>query len=106
MLGANLRAVRTLPFSPSETAESGPETTPHAERRRWPFFLTLGLVLLIFAAGLWVRLRNNGYGLPYVYNYHEAQHFTNRAVNMFGGSFDPRYYQNPTGYTYLLYVAM
>jgi 4-amino-4-deoxy-L-arabinose transferase-like glycosyltransferase len=65
-----------------------------------------GLFLVIFVAGLWIRLRNNGYGLPYVYNYDEAQHFTNRAVNMFGGNFDPRYYQNPTGYTYLLYATM
>ena len=64
------------------------------------------VLLLIVLAGLWLRLRHNGYGLPYVYNYDEATHFTNRAVTMFGEDLDPGYYQNPSGFTYLCYLAL
>src|SRR6476620_8036010 len=43
------------------------------------------IVALIFAAivvvGLVMRLVHIGYGLPYVYNYDEANHFTNHSVN-------------------------
>src|SRR5215211_6244314 len=61
---------------------------------RKPGSLIVGaLFALIMIAGLWIRLRNNGYGLPFVYNYDEGEHFTNRAVEMFGGNFDPGYYQ-------------
>jgi hypothetical protein len=56
--------------------------------------------------GFWLRLRHNGYGLPYVYNYDEATHFTNRAVTMFGSDLDPGYYQNPSGFTYLCYLTL
>ena len=63
-------------------------------------------LLLIAVAGLYLRFRHNGYGLPFVYNYDEATHFTNRAVTMFGQDFDPGYYQNPSGFTYLCYLAL
>jgi hypothetical protein len=63
-------------------------------------------LLLIAAAGLYLRLRHNGYGLPYVYNYDEATHFTNRAVAMLGSDLDPGYYQNPSGFTYLIYLTL
>jgi hypothetical protein len=98
--------MRTLPFSPPEAAESGEVPGDGSERERWPGLLVGGLFVLILAAGIWIRLRHNDYGLPFVYNYDEAQHFTNRAVNMFGGSFDPGYYQNPSAYTYLVYAAL
>src|SRR3954467_859615 len=104
--GANLRAMRTLPFSPPEAAESGASATDEPEPARWPKLLVAGLFVLILAAALWIRLRHNDYGLPYVYNYDEAEHFTNRAVNMFGGNFDPRYYQNPSAFTYMVYAAL
>src|SRR5918911_1543068 len=69
--------------------------------------IAAGAVLLLIAvAGLYLRLRHNGYGLPYVYNYDEATHFTNRAVTMFGDDFDPGYYQNPSGFTYLCYLTL
>jgi Dolichyl-phosphate-mannose-protein mannosyltransferase len=68
--------------------------------------LVAGALLAIAAAGLYLRFRNNGYGLPYVYNYDEATHFTNRAVNMLGSDLDPGYYQNPSGFTYLAYLAL
>src|SRR5919112_3771439 len=64
------------------------------------------LLLLIVVAGLFLRLRNNGYGLPYVYNFDEAQHFVTHSVDMFGGKYNPGYYQNPSGYTYLIFIAL
>ena len=64
------------------------------------------LLLAIVVTGLLLRLRNNGYGLPYVYNFDEAEHFVTHSVNMFGGGLDPRYYQNPSGYTYFVFVAL
>jgi hypothetical protein len=64
------------------------------------------VLLVIAVVGFYLRLRHNAYGLPYVYNYDEATHFTNRAVTMFGEDFDPGYYQNPSGFTYLCYVGL
>jgi hypothetical protein len=68
--------------------------------------IAYGLLLAILASGLYLRLRNNGYGLPYVYNYDEAQHFTNKAVTMINGDLDPGYYQNPSAFTYLVFVML
>jgi 4-amino-4-deoxy-L-arabinose transferase-like glycosyltransferase len=73
---------------------------------RWGRIAVAGLFLLILAAGLVLRLRNNSYGLPYVYNFDEYQHFVSHSVNMFGGDLNPGYYQNPSGYTYLMFVAL
>ena len=64
------------------------------------------LLAAIVAGGLVLRLWNNDYGLPYVYNYDEETHFTSRAVEMFGGGFDPDYYQNPSGFTYIVHAAL
>src|ERR1700712_3536190 len=76
-------------------------------RRPSPTAILVGaLLLLIVVAGFVLRLRNNGYGLPYVYSQDEAQHFVSRSVNIFGGTWDPGYYQNPAGYTYLVFLAM
>ncbi|MEA2373672.1 MAG: hypothetical protein QOD53_135 [Thermoleophilaceae bacterium] len=69
--------------------------------------LLVALALLaIFVAGLYIRFRHNGYGLPYVYNYDEATHFTNRAVTMFSQDLNPGYFQNPSGFTYLAHITM
>src|SRR4051794_16577266 len=80
-------------------------------RRRWSrpsasALLVGGILLLIVVAGLILRLRNNGYGLPYVYNFDESQHFVSRSVNIFGGTWNPGYYQNPSGYTYLVFLGL
>ena len=64
------------------------------------------LLALILVAGLALRLWNNDYGLPYVWGIDEGTHFTNRAVAMFREGFDPGYYQNPSGYTYLTYFLL
>ena len=66
-----------------------------------------GVALVALAGvGLVLRLVNNDYGLPYVYNIDEGSHFTNRAVEMFGGDPNPGYFQNPSGYTYLVHFAL
>jgi hypothetical protein len=71
-----------------------------------PELIAYGLLLAIVVSGFYLRLRNNGYGLPYVYNYDEAQHFTNKAVSMFGGDLDPGYYQNPSAFTYIVFFTL
>src|SRR5438270_13758429 len=43
--------------------------------------LVWALLGLIVVGGLVLRLVHIGYGLPYVYNYDEATHFTNHSVN-------------------------
>ena len=59
----------------------------------------------ILAVGLGLRLWSIGHGLPYAYNPDEDLHFVRVAVGMFGDSFNPRYFDNPPGLTYLLYVV-
>jgi Dolichyl-phosphate-mannose-protein mannosyltransferase len=68
-----------------------------------PAYLAL-LVLLV--VGLVLRVKNNGYGLPYVYNVDEGSHFTARAVSMLGGDWNPHYFQNPSAFTYLASLVL
>ncbi|MEA2409611.1 MAG: hypothetical protein QOC77_172 [Thermoleophilaceae bacterium] len=75
----------------------------HTRARRLTVWALLGVMVV---AGLYLRLRNNGYGLPHVYNFDESQHFISHSINVFGGELDPRYYQNPSGYTYLMFLAL
>jgi hypothetical protein len=65
--------------------------------------LVLALILL---AGFALRVWNIDYGLPFVYSIDEGSHFTSRAVEMFWQDLDPGYYQNPSAYTYLVYLAL
>src|SRR3954471_10436806 len=100
-----------VPAATHEQSTSRPAVPPSADedptrRGPWPKVIVGVTLLGILAVGLYIRLRHIQYGLPYVYNYDEAQHFTNRAVRMFGGDFDPRYYQNPTGFTYMMYAGL
>jgi hypothetical protein len=64
------------------------------------------LLALILAAGLALRVWNIDYGLPFVYSIDEGAHFTSRAVEMFWQGLDPGYYQNPSAYTYLVYLVL
>jgi hypothetical protein len=64
------------------------------------------LLALILAAGLALRVWNIDYGLPFVYSIDEGAHFTSRAVEMFWQDLDPGYYQNPSAYTYLVYLLL
>src|SRR4051794_39471626 len=86
-------------------------------RRRWlpglslaslrgPSLFVALLLGAIVVSGLVMRLVHIGYGLPYVYNYDEANHFTNHSVNFFTDDFDPGYYQNPSGLTELIYLVL
>src|SRR4051794_879667 len=79
---------------------SGVTTLPQMRRLFAPAPLLLALILVI---GLLLRLWHNDYGLPYIWGIDEGSHFANRAVDMFREGFDPGYYQNPAGYTYLVY---
>jgi 4-amino-4-deoxy-L-arabinose transferase-like glycosyltransferase len=69
--------------------------------------LLVGLALAaIVVVGFVLRVVHIGYGLPYVYNYDEANHFTNHSVNFFTDDFNPGYYQNPSALTYLIYIVL
>jgi Dolichyl-phosphate-mannose-protein mannosyltransferase len=72
-------------------------------RREAPALSLLSLILLV---GLVLRIHNNGYGLPYVYYADEGSHFTNRAVEFFGGDWNPGYFQNPSAFTYVVHVVL
>ena len=66
----------------------------------------LGALVLILAGGLALRLYGIEHGLPFIYHADESQHFTRYAVAMFDGDLNPHYFQNPTTYTYLVYIAL
>src|SRR5437763_3588511 len=63
-------------------------------------------LLVVVVLGFVLRVENNGYGLPYVYNVDEGSHFTARAVGMLDGDWDPHYFQNPSAFTYLANFAL
>src|SRR2546423_14377232 len=97
-------------------AVDGGATAP-ARARRWSLPRALAslrgpslIVALVLAAivvvGFVMRLVHIHYGLPYVYKYDEAHHFTNHSVNYFTGDFDPGHYQNPSGLTPPVYVVL
>jgi hypothetical protein len=66
----------------------------------------LALLLLMLLVGLFLRIHNNDYGLPFVYYADEGSHFTNRAVGMLGGDANPHYFQNPSAFTYVVHAAL
>src|SRR4051812_47587140 len=107
-LSASVPTVRDDSARPPSAA--APEPAAGGRRRftrpSGPALLVGALLLLILVVGLVLRLHNNGYGLPYVYNFDESQHFVSRSVDLFGGSWNPGYYQNPSGYTYLVFLAL
>ena len=72
---------------------------PDLDRREW--MLLAGLLV----AGLGLRLWSFRYGLPWVYNRDEEEHFVPHAVEMFGGSLNPGYFENPPALTYLFYAV-
>src|SRR3954470_3148245 len=113
-------ASSTSTASRTSSRTSDPSSWPHA---RWnssrpartsamrrglraaasPAYLAL---LLVVVVGFVLRVENNSYGLPYVYNVDEGSHFTARAVGMLGGDWDPHYFQNPSAFTYLANFAL
>ena len=51
-----------------------------------------------------LRLWGLRHGLPFVYNADENAHFVPQAIGMFGHGYNPGYFINPPGFTYLLHV--
>src|SRR3954447_7964347 len=81
-------------------------SSPGDGRRFGPGTIALIALAVLVIVGFVMRLIHIGNGLPYVYNYDEANHFTNHSVNFFTDDFDPGYYQNPSGLTELIYVVL
>jgi hypothetical protein len=73
-----------------------------AAERRWLF--PAGVAALVLGA-LVLRLWGFRHGLPFVYNADENAHFVAGAIGMFGHTYNPNYFINPPGYTYLLHAA-
>lgn len=74
---------------------------PRGSGTRRTALVVAGLTLM----GLTLRLVAVQHGLPMVYNPDEALHFVPQAVDAAGGDWDPGYFQNPSGLTYLLAVV-
>jgi hypothetical protein len=51
---------------------------------------------------LLLRLWGVKQGLPFSYNSDEAQHFVPKAIGFFSGDWNPHYFLNPPGYSYVL----
>ena len=71
----------------------------------WPRGITGWLLGALLLSALGLRLWSHRHGLPWVYNRDEEFHFVPVAVRMFGGSFNPEYFENPPALTYLLYAV-
>src|SRR3954467_6423270 len=105
---SSMRSPSSSADAPSNSSRTARPATTTPMRRRLraaasPAYLAL-LVLLV--VGLVLRVNNNDYGLPYVYNVDEGSHFTARAVAMLGGDWNPHYFQNPSAFTYLANFAL
>lgn len=75
-------------------------TRPPIRLTPWSFALGC-VVLAAFALRVWgIR-----HGLPLIYNPDEQLHFVPKAVNFFQFGYNPHYYFNPPGFTYLLHVV-
>jgi len=59
------------------------------------------LVLFAFVLRIW----GVHHGLPYAYNADENAHFAAKAIGLFGHGWNPHYFVNPPGYTYLLHLV-
>ena len=74
-------------------------------RSLWPAGPAGWTLAGLIVAALGLRLWSIRYGLPWVYNRDEEMHFVPVAVRMFGGSFNPHYFENPPALTYVLYAV-
>jgi hypothetical protein len=102
----------TAPGQTAPPADGGRTPDPAASGRApakhsWAgLALSLGILALIVVVGFYLRVKNNDYGLPYVYNFDEATHFTNRAVSFFTSDYNPGYFQNPSAFSYIVYLVL
>lgn len=94
-IGRELRAAASL-------ARSRPRAEPRA-RIHLPWWLSVaGVISISLGLNFW----GINHGLPYVYSPDERHHFVPKAVVFFSsGDFDPGYFINPPGYSYLLYAV-
>jgi hypothetical protein len=77
------------------------EAQAHPESRvRWGLGVA-ALVLVAFGLRVW----GVGHGMPYAYNADENAHFVPYAIGLFGHGWNPHYFVNPPGYTYLLHAV-
>jgi hypothetical protein len=74
-------------------------------RKLWPAGAGGWILAGLLLCALGLRLWSIRYGLPWVYNRDEEMHFVPVAVRMFGGSFNPHYFENPPALTYVLYAV-
>src|SRR4051812_31249637 len=105
-----MSAVETPPTTPAAAppapappgwAAAAVERRPHRRRDvRWA--VAVGAVM---AGALVLRLWGASHGLPYAYNADENAHFVPKAIGLFGHSWNPDYFVNPPGYTYLLHLV-
>jgi 4-amino-4-deoxy-L-arabinose transferase-like glycosyltransferase len=89
--------------APLAAPERAPRRARPARRRRrptWPALLLAGVLALGVALRLW-GVKN---GLPFVYDLDERRHFVDIAVQMYRHGYNPHYFQNPPGFTYLLHA--
>src|SRR4051794_34812277 len=105
---SSMRSPSSSADAPSNSSRTARPATTTPMRRRLraaasPAYLAL-LVLLV--VGLVLRVKNIGYGLPFVYNVDEGSHFTARAIAMMRGDWNPHYFQNPSDFTYLANFAL
>ena len=77
-----------------------------ARKRPWPSKVSAAAWTLsgILLFGLILRIWGIRHGLPVAFHLDEYAHFTESAVEMFENGLNPKYFQNPPAYTYLLHV--
>ena len=81
------------------TARAPGAAPPEAVRRRDPWPVLLGLVLLLSLLGRLAALRH---GLPHAYNADEELHYVPQAARAADGDWYSGYFENPSGYTNLV----
>lgn len=60
----------------------------------------------LLIAGFVLRIVGMGHGLPYRYSFDERYHFVPKAIEFFGGDWNPDYFLNPPAFTYLLHFII
>jgi hypothetical protein len=72
----------------------------HVRPTRWGIGLA-GVLLVAFGLRVW----GISHGLPLIYNTDEQVHFVPKAIEFFESGYNPHYYFNPPGLTYLLHLV-
>lgn len=83
------------------TSGRPPAPAARGARRNWH----APVLVVLLAATFTLRLWGVKQGLPYSYNVDEATHFVPRAIAFFGHDYNPQYFLNPPGYSYLLHIV-